>query len=494
MGMTASSITTTLDRRPMICAPNHDAASAWNHRAPVLSQALVPIRPFSTTRIVSASGKDIAKLFLGAVVVRGLDAAEKYDQWREKRRQKREVEKQLGGRISDKMFDRMVEDASKVDPNSPQAKRIKQLALEANGGVEPKSGMTVIRLPQVEIDALRFAPRFLEPTSKMSFDVKGFPVIPPEFFESLELDTEGLNPMTVRLKKQMTLRQPFQLFMVNTPEIAALMVRRCAAAQRIALDIETHALVPTLPPTFCARPDFMNLPFDNVTLPTSRRQISIGPFASSIQVAVRNEVPLSHENLPRVVSSVFYVPLGDTIEQPWKAHALHAAFAAGSKAKAQFLVHGGQADLSVLTNKLRIPVDHSRISDLQMLFNRWRTLTALFHQHQQLLGLTPPGMAFQRDVLLSHAAIKNAQSTSSKKGGAGDATLRNGRSVSLNDMLRACGLSENLLKDDAMRRSDITLRVLYAALDVDQMDAAYVHINRCIDQIKAALNDHINKL
>ncbi|KNE62137.1 hypothetical protein AMAG_18816 [Allomyces macrogynus ATCC 38327] len=282
--------------------------------------------------------------------------------------------------------------------------------------------------------------------------------------------------------------------MVNTPEIAELMVRRCAAAQRIALDIETHALVPTLPPTFRARPDFMNLSFDNVTLPTSRRQISIGPFASSIQVAVRNEVPLSNENLPRVVSSVFYVPLGDTIEQPWKAHALHAAFAAGSKAKAQFLMHGGQADLAVLTNKLRIPVNHSRISDLQMLFNRWRTLTALFHQHQSLLGLTPPGLAFQRDVLMSHAAIKNAQATSAKKGGAGDTTLRNGRSVSLNDMLRACGLSENLLKDDATRRSDITLRVLYAALDVDQMDAAYVHINRCIDQIKAALNEPINKL
>ncbi|KNE62138.1 hypothetical protein AMAG_18817 [Allomyces macrogynus ATCC 38327] len=152
------------------------------------------------------SPKRFAKLVFAAALIPVARAVDEYRLRRRKRQQKRDVEKQLGGRISDEQFDRMIEEASKVDPNSPQAKRIAQLAKEVNGGVEPKSGMTVIKLSQVEIDALRFAPRFLENPSKMPVDARGFPVIPPEFFESVELDTEGLNPMTVRLKKQMTSR------------------------------------------------------------------------------------------------------------------------------------------------------------------------------------------------------------------------------------------------------------------------------------------------
>ncbi|KNE63116.1 hypothetical protein AMAG_08281 [Allomyces macrogynus ATCC 38327] len=212
---TIASTTTTLDRRPIIRATNHDAAArTWNHHARMPVQTLASARMLSTTRVTS-SAKDIAKLFVGAVLFRGLDAAEKYDRWRAKRRQKRDVEQQLGARLTNKQFEKLVERASKMDPNSPQAKRLAELAKEANGGVERESGMTIVKLPQVEVDALRFAPRYLEPTSKMSVDAKGFPVIRPEFFESIELDTDGLNPMTVRLKQQVTSRQPFQLFMVQ---------------------------------------------------------------------------------------------------------------------------------------------------------------------------------------------------------------------------------------------------------------------------------------
>ncbi|KNE62189.1 hypothetical protein AMAG_18825 [Allomyces macrogynus ATCC 38327] len=156
--------------------------------------------------------------------------------------------------------------------------------------------------------------------SQVKTDAKGYPVLLDVCFTSTALDpTTNINLHVVQVPHQRTRRPPFQLFMVNTPEIARLMVRRCMAAENVAIDLEGHAKIPTLPRARFGRQLDGHAGRHAVLPDETRGAVRRSAFGSRIQLADRHAVPVTLEPRPHVVKSVFYVLLGDIHAQPWKA-------------------------------------------------------------------------------------------------------------------------------------------------------------------------------
>ncbi|KAJ3372677.1 hypothetical protein GGF31_001702 [Allomyces arbusculus] len=431
-----------------------------------------------------------------------------------------------------------------IDPNSPfgrklikvlnRNERMNQMEEEDewSDGEDFERAMLV---EQSELEDLMLSPTHLEPLSKLETDAKGYPVLPDAFFMSMVLDpVAGVNPYIVQLPRQRTRRPPFQLFMVNTPEIAKVMVRRCKAAEYVAVDLEHHDNVPTMPSKLEFDSNWATMPSIPPVLPAdeSRAAVRRSAFGSSIQIAVRHAVPVTLDSRPRVVSSVFYVPLGDIHVQPWKVHALHDALTSNldttltdlidkvpmpirkfvGQEHARLLFHGGEADLDVIQNKLRIPLVGAQIADLQVLYTKWKTVSLLHTHIQKSLRLSEPG-DHMRNILLKeqHLHVEPLPTAPpvrrSGKGGGLHRTdsevvlanptpdqvhaIQSRRLIALNDMFHACDMPKNPLKASPYRKDTLSYQTLYAALDVDMLEHAYAHMKKCTNTIKRDIVERV---
>ncbi|KNE63170.1 hypothetical protein AMAG_18961 [Allomyces macrogynus ATCC 38327] len=293
--------------------------------------ALVPVvgGAISSRRLYS-SGKKVGGFFemtkiLGKYAVAlGYDWLREID-WKQRMRKMRKVMMQVLPKGSAMPSDQQIKDvlSKPIDPNSPLGRKLTQVLDRKERGNDAEEDELsdeedhehAMLIEQSELEDLMFTPTHLAPLSKLETDAKDYPILPDVCFTSTALDpTTDINPHIVQVPQQRTRRPPFQLFMVKTPEIARLMVSRCKAAEYVAIDLEGHANIPTLPRALDFDADWTFMPAVTPVLPADESRGAL---------AVRHAVPVTLESRPHVVKSAFHVPLGDIHAQPWKVHALH---------------------------------------------------------------------------------------------------------------------------------------------------------------------------
>ncbi|KNE63171.1 hypothetical protein AMAG_18962 [Allomyces macrogynus ATCC 38327] len=341
--------------------------------------------------------------------------------------------------------------------------------------------------------------------------------------------TAGINLYVVQVPQQRTRRPPFQLFIVNTPEIVQVVVRRCQAAESGAVDLEHHANVQTMMATLKYDPKWAKAKPRPPVFPAddSRLAIADSAFGSSIQLCVRQSVQLVRgDPCLQVVTSVFYVPLGDAFQQRWKVHVLRGALATpkDKKSIAGLKIPDWPDDNGSMVKRIhRIKREMSTrllflggVADLDVI---WKTVSQLHTHLQKSLRLAEPG-EHMRNILQKeqHMRVepapfdpparaskvdkfakvdmftKRAAAASKKSSIAAVArttvrtadlvlanprhtqiaAIQSQRAVSLNGMFRACEMPENPLKRAPCRKY------------------AFTHMRKCINAIKHDIKQRVD--